>query len=129
MPGAPIGIPAQPRNDTPAPAPEADTGDDVYVIRALTPLAAREANRSAVTALLDTAGIPHFAVRGTSDHGTVVAVAEDDRERVLNVIFRGLGQYPGHISTVRTDQVRPARPLSSRDARAWRDVRTAAALQ
>ncbi|MDT0490503.1 stealth family protein [Streptomyces griseus] len=129
VPGAPIGIPAQPRNDTPAPAPEADTGDDVYVIRALTPLAAREANRSAVTALLDTAGIPHFAVRGTSDHGTVVAVAEDDRERVLNVIFRGLGQYPGHISTVRTDQVRPARPLSSRDARAWRDVRTAAALQ
>ncbi|MFE7169047.1 stealth family protein [Streptomyces sp. NPDC057616] len=102
---------------------------DVYVEPGLTPLSAREANRSALTALLDTAGVPHFAVRGTADHGTVVAVAEEDRERVLGVVFRGLSQFPGHLSVIDPDAPRPSKPVSSRDPRAWREVATARVLQ
>nr|WP_307783947.1 stealth family protein [Streptomyces spinoverrucosus] len=123
-----------PRATGPNPAESAATTltaehGDVYVEPGLTPLGAREANRSALTALLDTAGIGHFAVRGTSDHGTVVAVAEEDRERVLAAVFRGLGQYPGHLSVVDPDAPRPARPVSSRDPRAWREVSAARVLQ
>ncbi|MEV6834763.1 stealth family protein [Streptomyces sp. NPDC051133] len=102
---------------------------DVYVEPGLTPLAAREANRSALTALLATAGVGHFAVRGTSDHGTVVAVAEEDRDRVLAVVFRGMSQFPGHLSVIDPDAPRPAKPVSSRDPRAWRDVAGARVLQ
>ncbi|MFR0356607.1 stealth family protein [Streptomyces sediminimaris] len=102
---------------------------DVYVEPGLTPLSAREANRRALTALLDSAGVHHFAVRGTADHGTVVAVAEEDRERVLGVVFRGLGQYPGHLSVIDPDAPRPPRPVSSRDPKAWREVTAARVLQ
>jgi hypothetical protein len=102
---------------------------DVYVEPGLTPLSAREANRSALTALLDAAGVPHFAVRGTTDHGTVVAVAEEYREQVLGAVFRGLGQYPGHLSVIDPDAPRPAKPVSSRDPRAWREVTAARVLQ
>ncbi|WP_405974489.1 stealth family protein [Streptomyces sp. NBC_00988] len=102
---------------------------DVYVEPGLTPLAAREANRSAVTALLDSAGVAHFAVRGTSDHGTVVAVAEEDRDRVLSVVFRGLSQYPGHLGVIDPDAPRQAKPVSSRDPKAWREIAGARVLQ
>jgi hypothetical protein len=102
---------------------------DVYVEPGLTPLSAREANRSALTALLASAGVGCFAVRGTSDHGTVVAVAEEDRERVLGVLFRGLSQYPGHLSVTDPDKPRQAGPVSSRDPKAWREVATARVLQ
>ncbi|MEU0577651.1 stealth family protein [Streptomyces griseoincarnatus] len=102
---------------------------DVYVEPDLTPLGAREANRSALSALLDTVGIPHFAVRGTVDHGTVIGVDEEHRERVLQAVFRGLSQFPGHLTVVDPDAPRPARPVSSRDPRAWRDVGTARVLQ
>lgn len=102
---------------------------DVYVEPGLTPLSAREANRSALTALLDSAGVPHFAVRGTADHGTVVAVAEEYRERVLGAVFRGLSQYPGHLSVIDPDAPRPSKPVSSRDSRAWREVTAARVLQ
>ncbi|WP_329185179.1 stealth family protein [Actinacidiphila glaucinigra] len=102
---------------------------DVYVEERLSPLAAREANRAAVLNLLDAVDVKAFAVRGTSDHGTVVAVAEEDRERVLSVLFRGLGQYPGQLSVIDPDAPRPARPVSSRDPRAWHDVAGAPALQ
>ncbi len=122
--GAPPRTPAHQQHTAPT------TGqDDVYVEPGLTPLAAREANRSALTALLDSVGVPYFAVRGTVDHGTVVAVAEDDRERVLGAVFRGLGQYPGHLSVIDPDAPRPARPVSSRDPKAWRDVATARVVQ
>ncbi|WP_395758453.1 stealth family protein [Streptomyces althioticus] len=102
---------------------------DVYVEPDLTPLGAREANRSALSALLDTVGIPHFAVRGTVDHGTVIGVDEEYRERVLQAVFRGLSQFPGHLTVVDPDAPRPARPVSSRDPLAWRDVATARVLQ
>ncbi|KUN90181.1 sugar phosphotransferase [Streptomyces bungoensis] len=123
--------------ERPAPRSAADTGPttfsaehgDVYVEPGLTPLAAREANRSALSALLDAVGVPHFAVRGTADHGTVIAVAEEDRERVLSVVFRGLSQFPGHLSVVDPDAPRPAKPVSSRDPRAWRDAPGARILQ
>ncbi|MBX9393694.1 stealth family protein [Streptomyces sp. TRM72054] len=133
VPGAAGGVPS-PRGARPRPAESAPTTltaehGDVYVEPGLTPLGAREANRSALTALLDSAGIGHFAVRGTSDHGTVVAVAEEDRERVLAAVFRGLGQYPGHLSVIDPDAPRPAPPVSTRDPRAWREVSAARVLQ
>lgn len=112
-----------------APATLTDEHGDVYVEPGLTPLAAREANRSALVGLLDAAGVGHFAVRGTVDHGTVVGVAEEDRERALQAVFRGLGQYPGHLSVVDPDAPRPAKPVSSRDPRAWREVVGARILQ
>ncbi|MEW2297170.1 stealth family protein [Streptomyces sp. NPDC006743] len=125
----PQGLPAQ--RDTAVAAATTLTAEhgDVYVEPGLTPLAAREANRSALSALLAAAGVAHFAVRGTADHGTVLAVAEEDRERVLSVLFRGLGQFPGHLSVVDPDAPRPAKPVSSRDPRAWREVPGARVLQ
>ncbi|MCX4830030.1 stealth family protein [Streptomyces sp. NBC_01016] len=120
-----------PAQHTPAvPTGSAASGEhsDVYVEPGVTPLSAREANRRALTALLDAAGVGHFAVRGTSDHGTVVAVAEHDREKALGAVFRGLGQYPGHLSVVDPDALRPAKPVSSRDPKAWRDVSGARVL-
>ncbi|MGW1198180.1 stealth family protein [Streptomyces sp. NPDC002536] len=106
-----------------------DAQDEAYVHRPATPLAAREANRAAVAGVLGHLGVPHFAVRGTSDHGTVIGVPEHERERVLGGMFRYLSQYPGHISVLEESPVRAARPLSSRDPKAWRDVRTAPAIQ
>ncbi|WP_337192095.1 stealth family protein [Streptomyces sp. HUCO-GS316] len=126
--GGADGVPRQTRARQPQPAGSTER-DDVYVEPGLTPLAAREANRSAVTALLDSVGVPHFAVRGTSDHGTVVAVAEEHRERVLGAVFQGLSRYPGHLSVIDPDAPRPARPVSSRDSKAWRDVAAARILQ
>ncbi|WP_265691077.1 stealth family protein [Streptomyces griseolus] len=130
---------AGPHTPTSAPAPEqgrtreraapAGVLDDVYVEPGLTPLGAREANRSAVVDLLTSVGVAHFAVRGTSDHGTVLAVSEDDRETVLGALFRGLGQYAGHLSVVAPETGFSTTPRSSRDPKAWRQVRTAAAVQ
>ncbi|WP_338701561.1 stealth family protein [Streptomyces sp. Q6] len=110
-------------------APAQAEREDVYVEPGLTPLAAREANRRALTALLDVVGVAYFAVRGTSDHGTVIGVAEHDRERVLGALFRGLGQYPGHLSVIDPDALRAAKPVSSRDPRAWREVNSARIVQ
>jgi hypothetical protein len=102
---------------------------DVYVEQWLTPLGAREANRSALTALLSSARVPFFAVRGSADHGTVVAVPEEYRERVLEVVFRGLSQYHGHLSVIDPDAPRKSGPVSSREPKAWREVAAAPALQ
>lgn len=128
---APQSVP--PRSGVPAqapPYPQAESPHEgAYVETSVTPLGAREANRSTVAALLDAEGIPHFAVRGTSDHGTVIAVAEPDRERVLGAVFRGLGRFPGHLSVIAQDPVRAPKPLPSGDPSAWRGVRDAAAIQ
>ncbi|MFB6702776.1 stealth family protein [Streptomyces rubiginosohelvolus] len=120
---------AAPRPRPQPAAPSAPTADDIYVEPGLTPLGAREANRSAVADLLRSAGVSFFTVRGTSDHGTVLAVTEEDREAVLGALFRGMGQYPGHLSVIDEQAVAPAGPRSSRDPKAWRGVRTAAAVQ
>ncbi|MCX4642508.1 MULTISPECIES: stealth family protein [unclassified Streptomyces] len=119
--GTPVQTPSYPPAETPH--------EGAYIETSVTPLGAREANRSTVAALLDAEGIPHFAVRGTSDHGTVIAVAEPDRERVLGAVFRGLGRFPGHLSVIAPDPVRAPKPLASQDPSAWRGVRDAAAIQ
>ncbi|MGW0700662.1 stealth family protein [Streptomyces sp. NPDC002867] len=106
---------------------EAD--DEAYVYPSARPLAAREMNRAAVAELLEHVGVPYFAVRGTSDHGTVVAVAEDDRDRVLGGIFRYMSAYPGHITVFPPEPAAAGRPVPSKDPRAWRDIRTAVAVR
>lgn len=103
--------------------------EEAYVHQRARPLAAREANRSAVSALLSYLRVPHFAVRGTSDHGTVIAVAEEHREHVLGGMFRYMSLHPGHLGVIHADDARVPRPLPSRDAKAWRNVRTAAGIQ
>ncbi|WP_405552000.1 stealth family protein [Streptomyces sp. NBC_01171] len=109
--------------------PAATAHDDVYVIQRITPLAAREANRAALSRLLSMVGVDHFAVRGNDDHGTVLAVAEDTRPQVLDVLRRGLGQFPGLLSVIDPDAPRPAKPLSTRESAAWREVAGARVLQ
>lgn len=122
-----------PRVSTPGatgrPTSPATPHEGAYVEQELTPLAAREANRVAVAALLESSGVPFFAVRGTSDHGTVIGVPEEERERVLGTLFRFLGRYPGHLGVVDADAVRATRPRPSADPKAWRGVQTAAAVQ
>ncbi len=103
--------------------------EGTYVEQALTPLSAREANRATVAAVLEAAGVPFFAVRGTSDHGTVIAVADEDRERVLGALFRCFGRYPGHLGVIEAEPVRTPKPQPSGDPKVWRGVRTAAAVQ
>ncbi|MEU2506286.1 stealth family protein [Streptomyces sp. NPDC007863] len=109
--------------------PVGDAGEWAYVHEQARPLAAREMNRVAVAELLDHLGVDYFAVRGTSDHGTVVAVAEEDRERVLGGLFQHLGEYPGHLTVYRPEPARPTGPLPAKDPRAWRDVRAAVAIR
>ncbi|WP_319285491.1 hypothetical protein [Streptomyces ipomoeae] len=72
----------------------------MYVEPGLTPLAAREANRNALTSLLDSVGVPYFAVRGTSDHGTVVAVAVQVRARGATAA-RGGARAGQHVEQAR----------------------------
>ncbi|MFG2999733.1 stealth conserved region 3 domain-containing protein [Streptomyces sp. NPDC048340] len=122
--------------DTAAPRPVprprllvAASGDEAYVHPRATPLAAREWNRAAVAQLLQHLGIPSFAVRGKSDHGTAVAVLEDDRTRFLEGLFRYLAHYPGHLTPLRDPRLRAPRPLPSGDPEAWHELGSAMGVQ
>ncbi|MFD9335126.1 stealth family protein [Streptomyces sp. NPDC060028] len=106
-----------------------DAGDEAYIHPRATPLAAREWNRAAVANLLQHLGIASFAVRGKSDHGTTVAVLEDDRMRFLEGLARYLSHYPGHVTLLREPQARAPRPVPSGDPGAWRDVHSAVGVQ
>ncbi|MGW5847773.1 stealth family protein [Streptomyces sp. NPDC055254] len=116
----------------PVPRPQlrvGDAGDVAYVHPRATPLAAREWNRAAVANLLDHLGIGSFAVRGTSDHGTVVAVVEEDRMRLLEGLVRYLSSYPGHVTLLREPQAKAPRPVPSGDPQVWQDVTSAVGVQ
>ncbi|MER5732353.1 stealth conserved region 3 domain-containing protein [Streptomyces sp. NPDC002138] len=106
-----------------------DAGDEAYADPRATPLRAREANRAAVAGLLDTLGVPYFAVRGKSDHGTVVAVEEADRARVLEGLRRLLAASAGHVTALAAEPLRAPRPVPGHDAAVWDRARTAAAVQ
>ncbi|MBW5482468.1 stealth family protein [Streptomyces bambusae] len=106
-----------------------DTGDEAYVHPAAAPLAAREWNRAAVADLLDHLGIPSFAVPGRSDHGTVVAVADEHRTRVLEGLGQWLARSPGHLTWLQESPVRTPRPRPSTDLRAWQPPADAVGVQ
>lgn len=106
-----------------------DAGDVAYIHPGVTPLAAREWNRLAVANLLDHLGIASFAVRGMSDHGTVVAVVEDDRMRLFEGLTRYLNSYPGHVTLLREPPAKASPPAPSGDPRAWQDLASALGVQ
>ncbi|MFD7558285.1 MULTISPECIES: stealth family protein [unclassified Streptomyces] len=106
-----------------------DAGDEAYVHPAVRPLGAREENRKVIAGLLDYTGVPYFAVRGTNDHGTVIGVCEDDRDRVLEAVFRFLSQHPGYVSVLKPDAVRAPAVRRSESPEAWNEVRTAIGIQ
>ncbi|MFJ6796799.1 stealth conserved region 3 domain-containing protein [Streptomyces sp. NPDC091268] len=105
------------------------TGDEAYIHPLAAPLAAREWNRAAVADLLRHLSIASFAVRGKSDHGTAVAVPEEDRNRFLDGLARYLERYPGHLTVLREPRTRAARPLPSGDPEAWNGVEAALGVQ
>ncbi|MFD9354072.1 stealth family protein [Streptomyces sp. NPDC060031] len=130
--GAGIGQAPDMAAHQPVPRPRlrvGEAGDEAYIHPRATPLAAREWNRAAVANLLQHLGIASFAVRGKSDHGTTMAVLEDDRMRLLEGLARYLSHYPGHVTLLREPQARAPRPLPSGDQGAWRDVHSAIGVQ
>jgi hypothetical protein len=61
----------------------AGRGARIALVReTVSPLGLREANLELVVTLLEEAGIDYFAIRGTSDFRSCLAVAEADRHRV-----------------------------------------------
>ncbi|WP_329569411.1 stealth family protein [Streptomyces sp. NBC_01361] len=76
----------------------ADRGAQIALVRPTTsPLGLREANLELVVSLLEAAGIDHFAVRGTSEFRSTLAVAESDRARVADVLAGTRATAPVYI--------------------------------
>ncbi|MEU3240252.1 stealth family protein [Streptomyces anthocyanicus] len=86
-------------------------GDRIALVRpTVSPLGLREANLELVVTALEEAGVDYFAVRGTSDFRSVLAVAESDREQVGRALERCAGHGPVYLRACRgeTPQARPA---------------------
>ncbi|MFJ2573668.1 stealth family protein [Streptomyces halstedii] len=62
------------------------------------PLGLREANLELIISLFDEAGIDYFAVRGSSDFRSVLAVADMDRERVVAALATTRRSAPVYAS-------------------------------
>ncbi|MCX5117998.1 stealth family protein [Micromonospora sp. NBC_00362] len=89
----------------------ADRGSRIArVDPAVTPLGARTANLTAVTAALDEAGVDYFRVRGRSPRASVVAVDAGDRSRVYDALAAACARVPGYVSVPRASGERPPAP-------------------
>ncbi|MFJ9539891.1 stealth family protein [Streptomyces sp. NPDC101225] len=69
----------------------------------VSPLGLREANLELVVTALEETGVDYFAVRGTSDFRSCLAVAEADRERVGEVLRRCAGRSPVYLRACRSE--------------------------
>ncbi|WP_405415348.1 stealth family protein [Streptomyces rubiginosohelvolus] len=89
------------------------------------PLGLREANLELIVSLLEDAGIDYFAVRGTSDFRSALAVAEADRERVVAALATTRGTAPVYVSACSGERLvgRSALCGSSRATRTGRQAR------
>ncbi|MCZ0986296.1 stealth family protein [Streptomyces diastatochromogenes] len=67
----------------------------------VSPLGLREANLELVVTALEEAGVDYFAVRGTSDFRSCLAVAEADRARVGQVLERCAEHSPVYLRACR----------------------------
>ncbi|MGY6026069.1 stealth family protein [Streptomyces spinosirectus] len=67
----------------------------------VSPLGLREANLELAVAALEEIGVDYFAVRGTSDFRSCLAVAETDRERVGEVLQRCAERSPVYLRACR----------------------------
>ncbi|WP_330463920.1 stealth family protein [Micromonospora zamorensis] len=89
----------------------ADRGSRIAKVdAAVTPLGARTANLTAVTAALDEAGVDYFRVRGRSPRASVVAVDAGDRSRVYAALAAACARVPGYVSVPRASGERPPAP-------------------
>ncbi|MFF0465938.1 stealth family protein [Micromonospora zamorensis] len=89
----------------------ADRGSRIAKVDvAVTPLGARSANLTAVTAALDEAGVDYFRVRGRSPRASVVAVDAGDRSRVYAALAAACARVPGYVSVPRASGERPPAP-------------------
>ncbi|MGP3691546.1 stealth family protein [Streptomyces sp. IBSNAI002] len=64
----------------------------------LTPLGARELNCLAVTRLLESSGIDHFAVSGQDDRASAIGVPVRDKAAVLALLQRELAASRGYLA-------------------------------
>jgi len=67
----------------------------------VSPLGLREANLELVVTALEEAGVDYFAVRGTSEFRSCLAVAEPDRHRVEQVLERCADRSPVYVRACR----------------------------
>ncbi|WP_196218192.1 stealth family protein [Streptomyces blattellae] len=72
----------------------------VLVRPGISPLAARDANASAVRAAFEDAGIDYFCVRGRSNTAAVVAVAAEDRAAARRALAETCRMRPGYVCAV-----------------------------
>ncbi|MFF1392272.1 stealth family protein [Streptomyces sp. NPDC058287] len=79
-------------------------GTQIALVRpTVSPLGLREANLELVSSLLEEAGVDYFAVRGTSDFRSCLAVAEADRDKVAQALWRSAETGPVYVSACRGD--------------------------
>ncbi|WP_406496076.1 stealth family protein [Streptomyces sp. NBC_01604] len=94
----------------------------------VSPLGLREANLELVVTALEKAGVDYFAIRGTSDFRSCLAVAEGDRDRVAEALRRCAEHSPVYLRACRGEAAQGRTALAgSRPGRHLAD--TAAVLR
>ncbi|WP_446219237.1 stealth family protein [Micromonospora sp. IBHARD004] len=103
----------------------------IALVRAdVSPLQARAANLSAVTAALEEAAIPYFCVRGVSNRSSVVAVDAEDREQVLAALAAACARLPGYVSqSTGSGADSPGTSTPGFEPQAWRRLRDGPVLR
>ncbi|MFH8882832.1 stealth family protein [Streptomyces californicus] len=104
-------------------------GSQIALVRStVSPLGLREANLELVVSLLEEAGIDYFAIRGQSDFRSVLAVAADDRARVVELLDRARDTRPVYAVACRGEAAQ-GRPALCGSSRARRTAASAAVLR
>ncbi|NWF29348.1 stealth conserved region 3 domain-containing protein [Streptomyces sp. PKU-EA00015] len=76
-----------------------DRGSQIALVRpTASPLGLREANLELVVSALEAAGVDHFAVRGTSEFRTCLAVSATDRARVGEAVAAAGRSTPLYVA-------------------------------
>lgn len=96
----------------------------VVVVRGATEWAARARNLHIVVAVLESAEIDYFAVRGTGKSVPCVAVSSRHRADVEEVLQIAFGRNPGYVRDVAGGQLR-----TGASAKTWRRLRSSSVLR
>ncbi|WP_230885372.1 stealth family protein [Streptomyces spinoverrucosus] len=107
----------------------AGPGTRIALVRpTVSPLGLREANLELVVTALQEAGVDYFAIRGTCDFRSCLAVAEADRDRARQALQRCAGHSPVYLTACRGESAQ-GRPVPADSARGRRLAREAAVLR
>ncbi|WP_171116119.1 MULTISPECIES: stealth family protein [unclassified Streptomyces] len=107
----------------------AGPGARIALVRpTVSPLGLREANLELVVTALEEAGVDYFAIRGTSDFRSCLAVAEADRDRARQALERCAGHSPVYLVACRGESAQ-GRPVLAGSARGRRLAREAAVVR